>query len=244
MAKTFPRLTVVALAVAGLSAPTLAFAAEIIDDRVTQTIDLPTWELRQNRKKMQAGQYLTFIEMRDLADAGDGLAAFRYGNRLVALEDPALLDDAAMYYASAVFTGREYAVGPMIKILERPDFDAGDKRLTHIENAMRTMSIQGIEKASDALSTFYEQGHPFGRHPERVRTLLLERAEAGDGEAAIRLASEVMVNDGSTDVSEDRLRQVLTMASQNAETLGSRAVANSLLTQLDQSDSQSGKETQ
>ncbi|MHA6345154.1 hypothetical protein [Roseivivax sp. CAU 1761] len=204
------------------SAPVAAF-----DNRVERTTDLPTWELQRLRKRMQAGQRLSFQDMRRLADAGDGLAAFRYGKRLVALDDPDLLPDAALYFASAAYTDRDYAVRPLIRILERGDHGMSEKRLDHLENALRAFAIRGNPHASEALARFYEQGSPFGRHPERAQSLLLERAEAGDQEAAMTLVTRSM--SGEAELTEAEMRSLLDQVASNAETLGRRTMAENLL---------------
>lgn len=232
--------TVAALLAVVLSGPVLG--QEVIDDRVTQTDDLPTWKLQHDRKRMLHDQHLSFREMQALADAGDGLAAFRYANRLMALDDPSVVGDAALYYASAVFTGRDYALGPLIRILERPDLDVSDRRLNHLENAIRTMAVQGYTKAREALTSFYESGEPFGHHPERARSLLLELAEAGDGTAAVQIGSKAL-QDPSL-VAPKRLRAILTRAAAEADTLGTRTAAKSILAQLDARSDDTEKETQ
>jgi len=233
-------------ALAGLIAVSLAgplAAQAVIDDRVTRTDDLPTWQLQRDRKRMLNDRYLSFPEMRALADAGDGLAAFRYANRLMELDNADdLVGDAALYYASAVFTGRDYALGPLIRILERPGLDVSDKRLDHLENAMRTMAVQGYPEAGEALARFYETGEPFGRHPDRARMLLLERAEAGDGAAALRIGSNALQNPGA--VEPDRLRGILSLAAEDGDTLGTRTAARSLLAQLEARNDDTGKDTQ
>ncbi|AQS48590.1 MULTISPECIES: hypothetical protein [Thioclava] len=237
-----PRL---ATTMAGLLAVVLAgpvFGQAVIDDRVTETADLPTWKLQHDRKRMLHDQHLSFAEMRALADAGDGLAAFRYANRLMALDDPSVVGDAALYYASAVFTGRDYALGPLIRILERPDLDVSDKRLHHLENAIRTLAVQGYTKAREALTGFYESGKPFGYHPERARDLLLELAESGDGAAAIQIGSKALQNPDL--VAPERLHSILTHAASDADELGTRTAAKSILAQLDARSDDTEKETQ
>ncbi|EPX86004.1 hypothetical protein Salmuc_00820 [Salipiger mucosus DSM 16094] len=214
-----------------LDAPGTPAVVKVFDNRIQSTNDLPTLELRRLRRRMQDGDRLSFQEMRSLADAGDGLAAFRYGQWLVEMDDPEVLPAAALYFASAAYTDRDYAVRPLIEILERGDLGMSDKRLDHLENALRAFAIRGNPHASAALARFYEKGSPFGRHPDRAQSLLVEMAEAGDHEAAMTLVTKTM--SGKADLPEQRLRGLLGQVVENAETLGRKSVAKTLLRRLD-----------
>ncbi len=204
--------------------------AQAIDRRVTRTSDLPTLELRDIRRRMLADQYISFDEMRRLADAGDGNAAYQYAERLLAQDDPSLRSAAALYYASAALTGRDYAVFELVKLLEDPQIDFSEGRLQHLENAMRNLALQGSQRAVDALAEFYATGEPFGRKPDEVRKIMIERAEAGDAEAAMDLVRDMM--SGATEADPAQVEALLAVVREEGD-LGMRAAAQSLLAQLD-----------
>lgn len=207
------------------SAPQPAF-----EEGITRTDQLPTLELRRLRKSMLRGDRLSFQDMRKLADAGDGLAAFRYGRRLVALDDPDVLPAAALYFASAAYSGRDYAVRPLVQLLEEEDMELSERRLVHLENALRAFAIRGNVVAEQALVRFYEQGEPFGYHPERAQSLMLAMAEAGNGEAALALATQAM--SGVADLPPEEVRALLQSVAENASSLGRRTMARNLLDQF------------
>lgn len=202
----------------------------VLDDRVRHTNDLPTAELRALRRRMLDDQWISFQDMRRLADHGDGLAAFEYGERLLAMDDPDLVGPAAFYFATAAYAGRDYAVWKLVELLGDPELEFSDKRLDHLENALRSLAVRGSERAETALVRFYENGHPFGRHPDRAASLLGEMADAGDAEAAMKLATQAL-SEGELGIGRDRLEALLDTA-MTSEELGTRAAAKTLLEQV------------
>ncbi|RKH75770.1 hypothetical protein D7Y13_44595, partial [Corallococcus praedator] len=128
--------------------------------------------------RMLAGQDISWADMRDLADNGDGLAAMRLAQRIEAQSDPSLLADAALYYATAALTNRGGAVRPLVAILRRGDVEISPRRLEHVETALRTLALAGDERAATALAGFYAGGRPFGPQPEKafaLRQVLAQR---------------------------------------------------------------------
>ena len=202
----------------------------VLDDRVTRTTDLPTAELRRLRRRMIAEQWISFQDMRRLADHGDGLAAFEYGQRLLALDDPALRSDAALYFATAAYAGRDYAVYKLVELLKQRDVLFSEGRLVHLENAMRSLAAQGSDRAVKALIRFYETGHPFGFHPERARSLLGEMADVDDSDAAMKLATRAL-SGNAPEITRARIEGLLEIA-MTSDKLGTRVAAESLLGQV------------
>lgn len=241
MADLLMALPLVASLAAGQAAPApdLVIRTQAIDHRVTRTTDLPTYELQRLRRRMLADQRISFDDMRRLADAGDGLAAFRYGERLLALDDPTLRSAAALYFATAALTGKDYAVYELVKLLNDRDIDFSDKRLTHLENALRNLALQGSDRAVDALAEFYESGRPFGKKPDEVRKILGDRADGGDPEAAMELVRDMMTGKAPSDPA--RLRGLLETARDGGD-MGTRIAAQGLLANLDD-DTSNEKET-
>jgi hypothetical protein len=236
------KTTIAALAVALLAAPDAWAASErrapqappvvlAQDDRVRETLDLPTWRLQQVRRRMLRGERISFDDMRTLADLGDGLASWRYANRLMALENPDLHSAAALYYATAAYTGRDYAVRPLVELLERRDVEISDARLRHLENALRSWALRGNTVARDALIDFYATGHPFGRHPDRARALRRDLAREGDVEAALAIVIEAM-SGGDAEPGDPQLLALLDTVAASGD-LGMRATALNLRALLD-----------
>lgn len=198
---------------------------------ITRTNQLPTAELRRLRKRMLNDQYVSYRDMRRLADAGDGLAAYEYGKRLLELEDPALRSDAAMYFASAAYAGRDYAMWPLLRLLEGPEMEMSQSRRNHLENTMRILAKRGNPEAAEALVEYYVRGKPFGLHPDRAASLLLEMSGSGGAEAAMSLVATSF--SGESELSEDRVRDLLELVMEDAETLGQKAMAQNLLARLE-----------
>lgn len=217
------------------AAPVADIAAQdqivrVRDNRVTETNDLPTYELRRLRRRMLNDQWISFQDMRRLADAGDGLAAFNYAERLLVMDDPELHSAAALYLATAAYAGRDYAVWKLTKLLDRRDVPFSDKRLKHLENAMRSLALQGSEHAEAALIRYYATGHPFGRHPEKARALMGDMADEGDADAAMKLATQALSGE-APEIGEARLATLLEIAG-TSDDLGTRAAARTLGEQL------------
>lgn len=199
----------------------------VFDERVTATLDLPTWELQQARRRMLAGEQISWNDMRALADNGDGLAAFRFAQRIEGQNDPALLGDAAFYYATAAYTNRDYAVGPLVRILNQPNVEFSPRRLEHIENALRAMALAGDAKAAEALTGFYMSGRPFGRQPEKALEFRLDLAEAGEPDAAMALVLEAMSGSSTLTLDEEQVLRLLDVV-EASEDLGLRTTGANL----------------
>lgn len=259
MAEYCEKLKTCAVAVALGFAPAIAFAtphpvpyatgaahvgtrfADLIlvqESGAFHTQNLPTAALQRARKRMIAGQRISFDEMRAIADAGDGLAAFRYADRLLGLNDPALLDDAAHYFAVAAHTGRDYAVGPLLRVLATTDLQINPKRLQHIETALRRHALQGDTKATDALIGFYSTGKPFGLQPDAANELQQAVALNGDPQAAIEMALRA-VSDPATTLSDADIAALLQIAVKS-ENLGLRTTAQNVLGLLEKRAAASG----
>ena len=205
---------------------------QVFDERVTRTLDLPTWDLQQARRRMLEGQQISWDDMRALADHGDGLAAFRFAQRIEAQGDPTLLGDAAFYYATAAYTDRDYAAGPLVRILRREDVEFSPRRLEHIENALRALAVAGDQRAAEALTDFYATGRPFGRQPEKALELRLDLAEAGDADAALALVIETMSGKAPVPLDAEQTERLLGVAS-TSDDLGLRIAGDNLRRMLE-----------
>ncbi len=182
---------VLALVLAALAPPVLAQTAA--GGGVQRTTDLQDPALRDLRQRMIAGRTLTDAQLRALADAGDGLAAFRYADRLdqAAEAEPArALLSRVHYYALATYTGRDFAASRLVAALDFVVAEAvalSPARAKAAEDALLVAARRGNAAAALALGRFYAAGVPFGPQPEKARDLLVAAAESG-GPGASRAA--------------------------------------------------------
>jgi TPR repeat protein len=144
--------------------------------------------LQDMRRAMLAGATMPDADLRTLADAGEGLAAARFAQRLEERGDPAVLDDAAHYYSIAVYVDRDFALPRLLAILRRSDAAFGPARLRNIREVLDREAKQGNPVAAAGLADLLMLGRPFDRDVPRARNLLMVAAEAGDAKAAMRLA--------------------------------------------------------
>ena len=140
------------------------------------------------RRQMLAGARLSDVQLRRLADAGEGLAAARFAQRLEARADPAVLDDAAHYYSIAVYVDREFALPRLLSVLRRPGLEIAPRRLKAIRQVLDNQVKLQNPIAAVGLANLLMRGQPFGQDIPGARDLLRIAAEAGDTDAAIRLA--------------------------------------------------------
>ncbi len=193
---------------------------------------LPTPYLQSLHKKMVAGRTLATKELRALADAADGLAAFRYGKWLEQQAKPQLLPDAAHYYAIASYTDRDFAVRSLVALLALPDLGLTDGRLKEALDAMTLQANTGNAEAALALSNMYAAGHPFGKDAEAVVKWLAVAAKSGRGDAAIKLALAYMVPTNGLPANLDKAREALDLAAALPDP-GTKAMAQTLLVRLE-----------
>jgi TPR repeat protein len=157
--------------------------------------------LQDMRRAMLAGAKMPDADLRTLADAGEGLAAARFAQRLQERGDLATLDDAAHYYSIAVYVDRDFALPRLLALLGRSDIKFGPARLKNIREVLEREAKQGSPIAAAGLADLLMRGRPFAQDVPRARELLLVAAKAGDSQAAIRLA--ISHFQGATDLPPD-----------------------------------------
>lgn len=186
--------------------------------------------LRQMRKDMVAGKRIPFDALRALADLGDGLAAFKMGEYLVATGKPALKDDALHYYSIAAYTGRDFALSHLLRVLEADQSETSPARLKGAEDALRLWAGRGDAKAVAGLAQMYMSGKPFGAKTEEGLALL-EQVAKTDGKAAVELGMLYLKGRPDLPADPEKARTVLTWAAEG-EDLAARAMAENLLRNL------------
>lgn len=198
---------------------------------VNATRDLPSVQLRQTRRDMLADRHVSYGRLRNLADAGDGLAAWAIGQKLEAMDRPDLASDVAHYYATAVISGRLFATSRLVDALdvglEADAFESQPARLRSIGNALEFAARNGEAKAAARLARAWQDGDVFGTtdaekseryarmaaadgHNDAIELIVRQKIAARDVEGtkeAINLAGSV--NDlGMVALGQNLLRQM------------------------------------
>ncbi len=194
---------------------------------ITKTAQLPTPRLRGIRQRMVKGRSVPMMQLRELADLGDSLAAIRFAKQLEKEDRNRLAGDALHYYGRAAFAGREYAIGPMVRILREKGTALSQNQLKQAELVLQSWSSKGSPSATDALTAFYRSGKPFGQKPEELAALMRRAAESGDGKVALDLAMSLLAGTPS-DAAREEARGYLKVASAS-QTPAVKAMAENLL---------------
>lgn len=202
---------------------------------VQSTVELADPMLRALRKRMVAGGMLGAADLRALADAGDGLAAFKFAKLLdeSATTPEKTLSSRIHYYSIAAYTGRDFAVAPLLRLMNAtpdPEGVLGKVRLRGVEDALLSSARRGNGDAALALALAYAEGAPFGPNPEEAQRLILTLADAGTSgaaRAALKLALLAVGPDPAQPVDAAAARAMLRIAATGPD-LGARAMAENL----------------
>ena len=217
--------------IAAVALMPMAMAVHAQGNGVQRTDQLPTEHLRSLRKKMNAGRSLATRDLRALADAADGLAAFKYGKWLEEQGKPQLLPDATHYYAIASYTDRDFAVRRLVALLNLPNLELTGPRTKEALDAMTHQAQTGNADAAMALSQMYASGTPFGKDADATRHWLEVAANAGRGDAAVKLALAYMVPTDGAAPDHARAREALELAVAQPDP-GTKAMAKTLMARL------------
>lgn len=215
----------------GLALALLVAAPVVADVVLPPAIAGSPW-LKDLRKSMLKGRKISEVQLRTLADAGEGLAAARFAKRLEERGDPAFLDDAAHYYSIAVYMGRDFAVPRLIAILGKPEAEFSPARLRNIRGVLDRAARKGDPVAAAGLARLLLAGAPFGTDVPRARELLLAAAEAGDAEAALQLALALIQGKDGLPPDLEAARRALELAGANPDP-GVQAMVLTLQRQLE-----------
>jgi hypothetical protein len=184
--------------------------------------------IKSLRMRMVAGDTLTYAEMRRLADAGDGLAAFKVAQVLEDAQVADHQDEAVHYYALAARTGRGFAVPRLVAMLTSGKVVLSPAQVQNARDALIAQAKAGNPAAALAMSDMYLNNGPFGRDVTKGLAYLNLSARRGDAKSAMRLA--LMYLQGTADVPADRTlaRAALKIAAGSSD-LGVRSMAENLL---------------
>lgn len=200
-------------------------------------------ELQAVRKDLLAGKRISYRQLQALADAGDGIGAFRLAERIAKDGDPKFTTDALHYFTIAAFEGRGYAVRHILDLLEKPDAQFRPAHLKNAEAVLRAQAKKGNDKAVDALVRFYSQGHPFGEKRDELEALLSSGAGEKNGQTAFKLAVLLLSNNERTPEQTAQAGRYLTIA-QNSGSIGIKAAAGNILATLKNPPSEEHAEVQ
>lgn len=204
----------------------------VFDNAVRRTNDLPTAQLRAARRRMIAGETLRFDDLRALADAGDGLAAFRLARLMQDSATPDTTGTKAHYYAIAAYTGRDFAVPPLARLLAQEGAGYSTARLRHSLNAMTVQAISGNSIAATLLGQMYAEGVPFGKDLAQAQYFLAMADGGGDPQAALQLGISLLSDPADIAADHAGARAALMLAGAGAD-LAVRVTAENLLRLID-----------
>lgn len=191
----------------------------------------PVDPLKALRLEMYATKELPAAKLRVLADAKDGLAAFRYAQMLEISGAGDVQGDAAQYYTVALFTGRDFAVGRLVKLLKAGVLNAQPSRLQAARDALELRAKAGNDKAALALADMLIAGQPFGQDPVAARRWLQIATDRQNGEAALKLAFSYLAPAAGQPANAQAARDALKIAA-GLDIPGTQATAKTLLAQL------------
>jgi TPR repeat protein len=188
--------------------------------------------LREMRTRMIAGQSIPYEAMRALADLGDGYAALKVGRYLESTGEPALVVDAAHYYAISAYTGRGAGIWPLVRILKTHGSEIPQARLDNMEIALKLHADHGHEAAAAALAQFYLEGKPFGSHPEEAEPYVEAMLSGNNASSALSHVFRTAAEEATTGEVSDTSLRLLRIAA-GTDDLRVRATAENMLAALD-----------
>lgn len=204
----------------------------VVDPGLTRTAKLPTEDLRQARRDMQAGKVISDENLRALAERWDGLAAQKLARNLVAQNNPANASDIAYFASIAVSTGRVWTLPEAVQAMAALDPKTEPpKRIKVYNNMLTAHAWAGNSLALDALIDLNGEGKLFGpMSAETRKKILAQGAKNGDGRVDLRMAANLLQQ---PTVSEDDRSQAIVylnsaMASDNfaVKTTAANILAN------------------
>mgnify|MGYP000724653593 FL=1 len=199
-------------------------------------------ELQAVRKDLLAGKRVSYRQLQALADAGDGIGAFRLAERIVKDGDPKFTTDALHYFTIAVSEGRGHAVRHMLDLLTDTQAEFRPAHLKSAEIALRAQAKKGNEKAVDGLIRFYSEGRPFGDRRGELETLLAS-GTSKNGDTAFKLAVMLLSGQGRTPEQTAQASRYLVIAQQTGS-IGVKAAAGNIMAMLKNPPSEEHAEVQ
>ena len=204
----------------------------VFDNQVRKIRDLPTAALREARRKMNSGAEMSPKSLQSLADAGDGMAAYKFAKYLQEKAEPDPTGVAAHYYAISAYTGRTFAVPPLARLLKSDGAGYGKSRLKHSLNAMTVQALSGNPDAATLLGQMYADGKPFGYDLAKAETFLAMSGGGGSPKAILKLGTALLSDPNDASAGHPGARSALSLAAAG-EDLSVRVTAENLLRMID-----------
>ncbi|MDH4413404.1 MAG: hypothetical protein QE484_08865 [Rhizobium sp.] len=199
--------------------------------------------LQAARKRLLAGKKVSYGELQALADAKDGVGAFKLAERIQKQPDPKLATHALHYFAIAAYQDRDYAVRHMMAILNDGSLDLQPSHLESAEAALRRQARKGNEQAVEGLILLYSEGRLFGDKRSELETLLASGVGKKTGDAAFKLAVLLLSDRDRTSEQTEQAARFLAIAEENGS-IGMKAAAGNLIAQLQKTSNQTTVEVQ
>ncbi|THV15048.1 hypothetical protein [Rhizobium rhizophilum] len=199
--------------------------------------------LQEARKRLLAGKKVSYGELQALADAKDGIGAFKLAERIQKQGDPKLATDALHYFSIAAYQDRGYAVRHMMDILGNDSLELSPSHLTSAETALRLQARKGNDKAVEGLIRLYSEGRVFGDKRHELEALLTSGVGRKNGDTAFKLAVLLLSDRNRTPEQTEQATRFLAIAEENGS-LGMKAAASNLLAQLQTKSSETTAEVQ
>ena len=199
--------------------------------------------LQATRKNLLAGKRVTYRQLQALADAGDGVGAFKLAERIQKQADPKLATDALHYFSLAAYDGRSYAVRHMLNILADDGLQFSPAHLASAEAALRAQAKKGNAVAVEGLIKLYSQGHPFGEKRDELEALLATGVGNKNGDTAFRMAVMLLSQPTRTPEQTEQATRYLGIA-RDKGSVGMKAAASNLLAQMTEPDTGTNAEVQ
>lgn len=199
--------------------------------------------LQEARKRLLAGKRVSYGELQALADAKDGIGAFKLAERIQTQGDPKLATDALHYFAIAAYEDRGYAVRHMMAILNDGSLELRPSHLESAEAALRRQARKGNEQAVEGLIRLYSEGRLFGDKRDELEALLASGAGKKNGDTAFKLAVLLLSDRDRTPEETQRATRFLAIAEENGS-IGMKAAAGNLLAQLQTKPTETTAEVQ
>lgn len=205
--------------------------------RISVTVDrglrsskrLRSAALRQAREDFHDGAQISVDEMRQLAEAGDGLAAQRYV-RVLEADPEADPSDLAYFSAVAVGTGRVWTLPTMVEAMVALDPETEPRaRIRKYIQVLYPHAWSGNPVALQAVIDFNGEGRLFGPLSERTRQrILTEAREQGDGRIELGMALAILERAGAAQDDLSRARDLLETAAASKHLAVQTTAANML----------------
>lgn len=199
--------------------------------------------LQEARKRLLAGKRVSYGELQALADAKDGIGAFKLAERIQKQGDPKLATDALHYFAIAAYEDRGYAIGRMMEILGNDSLELSPSHLKSAEAALRLQARRGNDKAVEGLIRLYSEGRRFGDKRDELEALLASGIGKKNGDTAFKLAVLLLSDRDRTPEQTEQATRFLAIAEESGS-IGMKAAATNILAQLQTKSSETTAEVQ